>query len=531
MRLARRGCITRVDNRRDHEDRAVPTDRLFALDVDAVRRDRLSATLEDGSPDRDTARALEPTDARALEPTELPARRWVERRDVVLVLATFLLIAAFAASMLSQRGPGELAALYVLPVMLAGLELGARAGACGAGIAIALLLLASERHSGSTPGGLAASAAVLLIAGMLSGRFSERMRAGRDRQERLLASGLRLARLESVDALPVELAEEVELALDGASVKVELYGMPAVEIGSPTGETLRVPISAHGIDFGSLTLGLAQGRSFSPDDRVVAAKLALQAGVAADNQRLLALERERAALSAELEHTRTRLNSHLRNVSHILDSQEAERREIARQLHDEAAQAMAGVLFGLHVLERDPDPDPQLTRRQLEEVSDIARSTLADLRQLALSVRPPSLDDLGLEAALETIAEREGSGGARQITLHCGGYPSDLTPEIATCLYHVVEDAIQALDGPLSISLNADEDRDTLRIELSGHSVHEHEQLRGKLATAEARLELIGGTLEMSSEGTHMIDVVAELPLHRTTGLPHDGDGAVQSRT
>jgi len=61
--------------------------------------------------------------------------------------------------------------------------------------------------------------------------------------------------------------------------------------------------------------------------------------------------------------------------------------------------------------------------------------------------------------------------------------------------------------------------------------VHQHEQLRGKLATAQARLELIGGTLEMSSEGTHMIDIVAELPLHRTTGLPHDGDDAVQSRT
>jgi signal transduction histidine kinase len=488
----------------------VAADRRTGLDVDTVQHGGQIAMSERGSPDDDFALAS--------EPTELPARRWVERRAVVLALATFLLIVAFAASMLSERGPGELAALYVLPVMLAGLELGARAGACGGVIAVALLLLASERHSGSTPGGLAASAAVLLIAGMLAGRFSERMRAGRDRQERLLASGLRLARLESVDALPAALAQELELALDGASVNVELYGMPAIEIGILAGETLHVPISAHGIDFGSLTLGLTEGRSFSPDDRVVAAKLALQAGVAADNQRLLALERERAALYAELEHTRTRLNGHLRNVSQILDSQEAERREIARQLHDEAAQAMAGVLYGLHVLERDPNP--QLTRSQLEEVSDIARSTLADLRRLALSVRPPSLDDLGLEAALETIAEREGSGGTRQITLHCGGYPGDLTPEIETCVYHVVEDAIQALGGPLSISLNADDDRDTLRIELSGHSVHEPEQLRGKLATARARLELIGGTLEMSSQGTHITEIVAELPLHRTAGLP-----------
>ena len=66
-------------------------------------------------------------------------------------------------------------------------------------------------------------------------------------------------------------------------------------------------------------------------------------------------------------------------------------------------------------------------------------------------MRPPSLDDLGLATALETIAERESSRGARRITLHCESYPRDLPPEIETCVYHVVEDAIQALDGPLNM--------------------------------------------------------------------------------
>ncbi len=447
---------------------------------------------------------------------EFPVRRWAERRVVVLAFATLLLIATFVASLLSQRHLDELAVLYVLPIMLAGLELGARGGAGAAAIALGLLLVESGRDSELTPVGLAASTTVLLIAGMIAGHFSERMRTGRDRQERLLASGLRLARLESLDALPAALAEELELALDVASVRVELCGMAPIEIGGPAGEVLRIPISAHGIGFGSLTLGSRTRRSLSPEDRVVAAKLALQAGVAADNQRLLVLERERAALHAELEHTRTRLDSHLRNVNQILDSQETERREIARQLHDQAAQAMAGVLFGLHVLERDTDEE--LRRKQLEEVSDIARTTLVDLRDLAVSVRPPSLDDLGLATALETIAERESSRGARRITLHCESYPRDLAPEIETCVYHVVEDAIQALDGPLNIKMNADDERDTLLIELSGHSVDGPEQLLGKLATARARLELIGGTLQTSAPRTPRTDIVAELPLHRTTG-------------
>jgi glucose-6-phosphate-specific signal transduction histidine kinase len=109
-------------------------------------------------------------------------RRWAERRAVVLAFATFLLIAAFAASMLNGRQPRELGVLYVLPVMLAGLELGTRGGAGGAAIAVALLLIASGRHSESTPVELAASTAVLLIVGLLTGRFGERMRAGRARR-------------------------------------------------------------------------------------------------------------------------------------------------------------------------------------------------------------------------------------------------------------------------------------------------------------------------------------------------------------
>ena len=468
--------------------------------AEAVRRGHQGATSRDG--------LLGPEATGEHEPSEFPVRRWAERRVVVLAFATLLLIAVFAASMLSER-LDELDVLYVLPVMLAGLELGARGGAGGAGIAVALLLVESRRDSELTAVGLAASSAVFLIAGILAGHFSERMRAARDRQERLLTSGLRLARLEEPDGLPAALAQELELALDVASVQVELWDMPAIETGSPAGETLRVPITARGVGFGNLTVGLPAGRSFSPEDRVVAAKLALQAGVAVDNQRLLVLERERAALHAELEQTRTRLDGHLRNVNRILDSHEAGRREIARQLHEQAAQAMAGVLLGLHVLERDLDQER--TRKQLAEVSDVARSTLADLRELALSVRPPSLDDIGLATALETIAERERSRGARRITLQCDGYPRDLAPEIETCVYHVVEDAIQALDESVTINLNADHDHDTLQIEFSGHPVHPHEQLLGNLATARARVELIGGTLKTTSQGTHTTAIVAEL--------------------
>jgi signal transduction histidine kinase len=456
----------------------------------------------------------------ALEPytAELPVRRWPERRVVVLLSATLLLIGAFAASFLNEGALDELAVLYVVPVMLFGLELGVVGGACGAAIAIVLLFTASGRHSEVTAVGLVASSASFLIAGITAGRFSQRMRTARSRQERLLISGLRLARLENLDALPNVLAEELEQALDVAKVEVLLHGAPAVVAGSSARETLRVPIRAHEIDYGNLTLGLPAGRSFTPEDRVVAEKLALQAGVAADNQRLLASEIERARLQAELEHTRGRLASHLRNVGQILDSQEAERHEIARQLHEQAAQAMAGILMGLHVLERDVEQE--VTRKQLEEVSDVARGTLTDLRRLAVSVRPPSLDDLGLQSALEGIAQREGTHGGRRITLHCDTYPHDLASEVEACAYRVADQAIGALTGSLILKVKVDHDRDTLRLEIAGRAEDEHEQLLAKLAAARARVELLGGVLQTPSSGDGRITIVAALPLHPNRDTP-----------
>ena len=182
---------------------------------------------------------------------------------------------------------------------------------------------------------------------------------------------------------------------------------------------------------------------------------------------------------------------------------------------------MAGVLLGLRVLERDLDQNVQ--RRQLEEVSDVARGTLADLRQLAVSMRPPSLDDLGLRGALEGIAEREGTHGARRITLHCDTGAHDLAPQVEACAYRVAEQAIRALHGSLTVKLNVDHDRHTLRIELAGHSDDQREQLLAKLAAAQARLELMGGTLQAISNGHGAATIAAELPLHPTPDIS-DGD-------
>lgn len=438
-------------------------------------------------------------------PARLPVRRWPERRVVVLAVAALLLIGAFTASILNETALDELAVLYTVPVILAGLELGPAGGVAGAVLAFLLLLGASGRHSELEAVGLAAYGVVFLLAGAVAGRFSARMHASQRRQQGLFDSGLRLARLETLEALPMLLADELQRTLEPSCLRVQLQDAPAVDVGIPAGERLLVPIEARGITFGSLTLFAPNGHRFAPEDKIVAGQLALQAAVAADNQRLLAAERERAALRVELEQTRQRLADHLRDVSEILDSEEAERRKVARRLHEGFAQDMAALLLELQVLAKDLDRE--LSRKQLQDVRSIVRETLVGLRELARDLRPASLDECGLQAALDGIVEREHTTNSRQIALdyQCR---CDLTSDVETAVYRLIDDALRTSTGSLTVQLTTADGGEKLRIKIC--AANTDRALLGKLAGARARIVLIGGTLQSSFNDTTTI--VAELP-------------------
>ncbi len=89
--------------------------------------------------------------------------------------------------------------------------------------------------------------------------------------------------------------------------------------------------------------------------------------------------------------------------SQVLTAQEEERKRIARELHDDTAQALTSVLVRLRLLERSLTD--QRLRRRLTELRDLTGATLEGVRRLAIDLRPPMLDDLGLEAALQSLVQ------------------------------------------------------------------------------------------------------------------------------
>ena len=92
-----------------------------------------------------------------------------------------------------------------------------------------------------------------------------------------------------------------------------------------------------------------------------------------------------------------------RTAGAVLRGQEAERARLARDLHDEANQALTGVLLRLAAAAQDA---PDALREELHATQEVATQAMDELLRLARELRPAALDDHGLLAALEPLLER-----------------------------------------------------------------------------------------------------------------------------
>ena len=109
-------------------------------------------------------------------------------------------------------------------------------------------------------------------------------------------------------------------------------------------------------------------------------------------------EREAAALTRAFNGMLDRLESERRDSARrALAAQEAERRRIARELHDEIGQTLTGLLLRSETLARRA---PDELRGDLEDVREAARQAAEEVRRIARRLRPEALDELGLQSAL-----------------------------------------------------------------------------------------------------------------------------------
>jgi signal transduction histidine kinase len=158
----------------------------------------------------------------------------------------------------------------------------------------------------------------------------------------------------------------------------------------------------------------------------------LNAELQAANQetsRLLNEVRRRDAVRGEL-------------LQRITAAQEAERKRIARELHDGTGQALTGLSLGLRGLVSLVKEKPDLAAGRLADLQGMASTALGELRLLISDLRPPQLDDMGLVAALRWMVERFNERGLFQTRLEVTGEPYALPSEVETTLFRIGQEAL-----------------------------------------------------------------------------------------
>ena len=266
-------------------------------------------------------------------------------------------------------------------------------------------------------------------------------------------------------------------------------------LGARTGLWVPLVVRERGIGVIAVHDRLGPDPRFSDSDVRLAEAFASRAAIAADLSQRVARDALRRVVSA----------------------QEAERRRLARELHDETGQALTSILLGLKPLEEVLRDGPSAAA--VAHLRELVVGTLQDVRSLAVELRPAALDDFGLVSALErlteTFAEQTGLAVDFESALGRERLPSDTE----TAVYRIVQESLtnvvkHARARSVSISLTRKDGFVKAVIEDDGigfDPASTREDAFG-LSGMRERVALLDGSLAVESKPDGGTTIVVEVP-------------------
>ncbi|HMD56805.1 MAG TPA: GAF domain-containing sensor histidine kinase [Solirubrobacteraceae bacterium] len=280
---------------------------------------------------------------------------------------------------------------------------------------------------------------------------------------------------------------------------------------------LVVPLTFRGETHGVLLAldRLEDGPVFSVEDERLLEAFASSAATAVATAHSVASERHRQRLAAA----------------------EGERQRWARELHDETLQSLSALRIGLSAAGRSEQLET--VKQVVGEAVDQLEEAIANLRALITDLRPAALDELGVQAAVEALAERSSRHGidvdvSVELAWEQGLTPARHAPELETAVYRIVQEAlsnatkhgratravVEIREGPTAVQLS-------IRDNGAGFEVEASDSGGFGILGMHERAMLLGGELTIESEPGSGTIVVGHLPIQRRAG--EGGEDAVEA--
>jgi signal transduction histidine kinase len=212
-------------------------------------------------------------------------------------------------------------------------------------------------------------------------------------------------------------------------------------------------------------------------------------------------------------------------LQRVLTAQEEERRRIARELHDETTQSLAGLLMRLEAAIARAGKADGKTKDMLTNMKTLTVRTIDNVHKIIFDLRPSILDDLGLLSAVRWYAQNRLSELSIKTRVEVTGEERKIPSQIEAALFRIVQEAIN------NIAKHAEAQNVILSVEFMDSAIRIEVEDDGKGFDVEAvtlqsdktqglgllglreRITILGGELRISSQpgsGTHLI---IEVPL------------------
>jgi len=306
----------------------------------------------------------------------------------------------------------------------------------------------------------------------------------------------------------------IRVGLDGISGRVAATGQPILVTDvrqddrvilmqeDHHGSALVVPLRVQGRVLGVLEVESDQIGAFDQSDVAVLQSLADQVAVAVENARLYEQARQLASLE--------------------------ERQKLARELHDSVSQALYGIALGARtartLLEREPAlaQGKQILAEPLEYTLSLADAALAEMRALIFELRPESLQQEGLAAALAKQADSLRARYHLDVVCRVGAEP-EVSLEAKESLYRIAQEAMHnvvkhARARQIQLELENADGRICLRVCDDGIGFDTQASFPGHLGlqSMRERVNRLGGVIEITSQPAQGTCVQAWLPVVQT---------------
>ncbi|HXD53930.1 MAG TPA: GAF domain-containing protein [Solirubrobacteraceae bacterium] len=341
------------------------------------------------------------------------------------------------------------------------------------------------------------SARVLLIE-LERGEELEAAAAAGEIPPGLIGKRIPLADTVAAHALRTQRVQRLEDQLNRA--RFEEHGLG--RLGVPAEAGLVVPLIFRGRSHGVLVAidRLHGGPGFTTEDEMLLQSFATSAATAVATAQSVTAERHRQRLAAA----------------------ESERQRWARELHDDTLQSLSALRIGLSGARRTQEAG-KLDAAVGQAVAQL-EDAIANLRALITDLRPAALDELGVKAAIEALAERASRNDIEvDLSIELGGHdaggPARLSGELEIALYRIVQEALtnavkhgHAERAVVEIAAESDCVRLLIRDDGRGFDTAERTAGFGLLGMQE-RIGLLAGELDVASVPGKGTTVTGRIPL------------------